>query len=382
MHRVIIAQRFVKQYRLPFFDALHEALKGEGVELRVVYGQPMAEELRKGDTPPFVREWGIEVRNSWLLGGRLLFQPLWREASRANLVIVEQANLHLMNAPLLMGRRLGRYKVAYWGHGRNRHDHREGLGERFKKLSLTWPDWWFAYTHGVADYLVGQGVSPQVVTAVQNSIDTTAFRLDLANVSDATLEDMRRRLGLTADAPVGLYCGALNHYKRVDFLLEAARHIRARLPGFRLIVLGGGPDAPMVEQLASREPWIHSPGPSFGQDKAAWFRLAHLFLNPGMVGLSIVDAFCAGLPLVTTDIPWHSPEIDYLRDGANGLITADDPVAFSTLAADLFLDRQRLDRLSRGARESAELYTLDAMVANFRAGILRCLNAETLITSA
>jgi glycosyltransferase involved in cell wall biosynthesis len=382
MDRVIIAQRFVKPYRLPFFDALQQVLEADGIELRVVYGQPMAEELRKGDTPSFVREWGSEVRNSWLLGGRLLFQPLWQEARRADLVIVEQANLHLMNLPLLLGRRLGRYKFAFWGHGRNRQARKKGIGEHFKRFTLSWPDWWFAYTQGVADYLVGQGVSPHVVTAVQNSIDTTAFRSDLTNVADDLLDDMRRRLGLAADDPVGLYCGALNHYKRIDFLLEAAQYIKARLPGFRLIVLGGGPDAPMVAQLATREPWIHYTGPSFGRDKAAWFRLAHLFLIPGAVGLSIVDAFCAGLPLVTTSIPWHGPEIDYLQDGVNGLMTADDPVAFSAAAANLLLDQQRLAQLSRGARKSAEIYTLDAMVSNFREGIHQCLNAEAFQTSA
>ena len=36
-----------------------------------------------------------------------------------------------------------------------------------------------------------------------------------------------------------------------------------------------------------------------GREKAAWFKLASVVLNPGLVGLHILDSFWAGVPMVT-----------------------------------------------------------------------------------
>ncbi len=45
--------------------------------------------------------------------------------------------------------------------------------------------------------------------------------------------------------------------------------------------------------------------------------------EPGAVGLAILDAFAAGLPMVTTHCRGHGPEIAYLRQNENGLMTED-----------------------------------------------------------
>lgn len=68
--------------------------------------------------------------------------------------------------------------------------------------------------------------------------------------------------------------------------------------------------------------------------------LARVFLMPGLVGLAILDAGAAGLPLVTTDYPWHSPEIAYLDPGVNGLPIRlwRDPGAYVDAVAGLLAD--------------------------------------------
>ena len=42
-------------------------------------------------------------------------------------------------------------------------------------------------------------------------------------------------------------------------------------------------------------------------------------LLPGAVGLGVLDSFAFDVPLVTVDLPYHGPEIDYVRDGENGV---------------------------------------------------------------
>ena len=47
-------------------------------------------------------------------------------------------------------------------------------------------------------------------------------------------------------------------------------------------------------------------------------------INPGLVGLSIIDSFAAGIPIITTTSKIHSPEISYLQHNYNGLILEND----------------------------------------------------------
>jgi glycosyltransferase involved in cell wall biosynthesis len=373
MLRVVVVHSSIKHYREPFFDALHESLCRHGIELRIVFGQPTAREGTKGDTFAFERPWAIPVKNSWFFNERLLYQPVLREAKSADLVIVEQANKHLANYLLLLLRRRTGAKIAFWGHGRNRQVSSKSLPERFKNLLLRAPDWWFAYTQGVADFLIRRGMEAERITTVQNSIDTAAFRKELMSVSDEVLAGLRERHGLRSSALVGLYCGSLYPDKQIGFLLEAARRVRIGAANFHLVVIGGGPQASLVEAAAAQEGWIHFVGPRFGAEKAAWFCLADFFLNPGMVGLSILDSFCAGLPMLTTDYPGHSPEIDYLEPGGNGLCSIFEPQAYAAAVTRLINDPILLARLRKGALESSGKYTMAAMVANVSEGIRRCL---------
>jgi glycosyltransferase involved in cell wall biosynthesis len=90
----------------------------------------------------------------------------------------------------------------------------------------------------------------------------------------------------------------------------------------------------------------------------------------------ILDAFAGGLPLLSTRLTIHGPEMEYLEEGTNGLLSEPDISAFATMTSDLLSDRQALARLQRGARESGAKYTIDNMVASFVAGIESCLNLQ------
>ena len=77
---------------------------------------------------------------------------------------------------------------------------------------------------------------------------------------------------------------------------------------------------------------------------------------PGLVGLAVVDSFAAGCPLVTVDLDLHSPEIEYLRDGVNGVCLpgGTGPAAYAEAVADLLDDPARLEVLREGCREAAD----------------------------
>jgi glycosyltransferase involved in cell wall biosynthesis len=367
--RVVIIQRRLTHYRVPLFDLLRRKLSQSGIDLVVVYGDPTEAEKEKNDEGSL--PWGIHQPCRYWFNGLLCWQNLNMPTRDADLVIVTQENKLLYNYHLLFGKR--DFKLAFWGHGANMQaSNRYSLLERWKAWTSTHVDWWFAYSGSTVRLIEQYGFAQGRITNLKNAIDTKKLSAYVDAIKVEDLAALRARLGI-GDGPVGLYLGSLYKEKRIDFLLEAAQRIADAVPGFHLLVLGDGPVRSQVETAAARCQWLRYPGSVHGRDKTLYLCLADVFLNPGMVGLSILDAFVAGEALVTTDCGIHSPEIDYLVNGENGLVTANTVNAYAAEVTGLLRDPVRLAYLREGAKQSAALYSIETMAENFHAGILQAL---------
>ncbi len=377
-HQVAIFQRRLVQYRVPLFIRLREACAAEGIDLRVVYGQASASDSTRNDSGQL--QWADEVKARWfnVAGTELLWQPTPADIRRSDLLILTQENKILSNYPLLARRSMpgaGKAKVAFWGHGRNlQSTNPDGLSEQAKALLSTRVDWWFAYTDGGRDILIENGYPADRITSLANAIDDDAFRSDLAAADDDLLTSMSNDIDLADGAPLGLYCGALYAEKRVDLLIDVVDRIQARIPTFRLVVIGDGPTRPELDAALASRPWARCVGTLTGAEKAAWFRLATMQLSPGAVGLHVLDSFIAGVPLATTADALHGPEIDYLEPGVNGLLLPTDPTAFAEGVVDVLQDPALLATMVERGQVAAKRYTLAAMVDNFVHGMTRCLS--------
>lgn len=371
----VIVQYRLLHYRLAMFERLRQACADRGIKLELVTGQATRRESVRADEGSL--PWARKVINRvWEVGSRdWLWQPLPADLRHADLVVVMQESRLLSNYLLLLRRVLGgRTRVAYWGHGRNfQSDRPDGLRERWKRRLITQVDWWFAYTELSAALVQAAGFPAKRITCLNNAIDTNGFKADLAACSEHELAQLRQALGLSDSAPVGLFCGSLYPDKRLDLLVAAADLVHAKRPDFVLLVIGNGPSMPQMQEAASSRPWLKLLGVRTGREKALQFRLAGVMLNPGLVGLHIVDAFCAGLVMVTTRAARHSPEVAYLEDGVNGVSTADTPSAYAEAVLGLLNAPHRLAAMQANARADAERYSLNAMVCNFADGIALAL---------
>jgi glycosyltransferase involved in cell wall biosynthesis len=373
MKRVLVIQSEINQYRLPFFAKLNELLRAEGIRLTVAYSDPACEDACKNDTCDVPEAFGMKVKSYWLWKGKLLYQPVLRAIAAADLIIVEQANKHVVNH-VLLALCVARWKrVAFWGLGKNRQANQLGISEWYRRKTLDWASWWFAYTRSTADYLVGAGVKQKCITVVQNAVDTRGLREAVTGLTETQRCEARAHLGIGPRDPVGVYCGMLHKVKALPFLVDAARVLRAALPNFHLLVIGGGPDQPYVEQEARNYSWMHCLGPRPGNEKAPFLGIADVALQPGRVGLVILDCFAAGLPLLTTRLPNHGPEMDYLEEGVNGLVSEPAVEAFAQVALELFSDPDRLRGMQQASLASSEHYSIEAMAANVCNGVLQCM---------
>lgn len=373
---VVIVQFRLLHYRVRLFELLRARLRERGINLRLIVGQPSKTELARKDEGHL--DWALKVHNLfWRVGGKdILWQPLPPSTRQAALRIVIQENRILSNYWLQLRRLAGGPQLAFWGHGRNYQSTApNGLRERWKTWWLTRVDWWFGYTEGTRRYVQSHGFDPSRVTVLNNAIDDSGFGRDLAGISRGQLQKARQELGIREDAQVAIYCGSIYAEKRIDVVLASAEMLRRMLPDFQLLLVGDGPEAPAMREAARTRPWLHALGIRKGSEKALAYRMASVMLNPGLVGLHVVDAFVAKTPLVTQASALHSPEYDYLVDGANGRVVHDDSVqSYAEAVAELFTRADLLQAMQERCAVDAQRYTLDAMAVNFADGIVACLN--------
>ena len=330
MRKVLIAYKYVPQYRAPFFDQLRATLAAEDIALTLVYGDPTPDEASKKDASRLPWATYLPSRSFVLRGRCLLYQPFLRLSKGFDLIVIEQANRLLINPVLVLLNRLGLRRVAYWGHGKNVQTREPGPARWLKSFLSTNVAWWFAYNETSAEVVMKLGYPSDRITRVMNTIDNQKLASDLDSVTDAEVAALRQRLGLETQH-VCLYIGGMYDLKRLDFLLEALLEIRRRLPDFRMIFLGSGVEKGKVEAFAGEHPWCSFEGSRFGREKATYMKVGRLILMPGLVGLAVIDSFIAGLPIVTTNLSYHSPEIEYLQSGSNGVMVqvADDAAAYA-----------------------------------------------------
>jgi glycosyltransferase involved in cell wall biosynthesis len=374
--RVTIIQSLALQYRLPFFVALNGLLKRDDIVLKVLYCEPIPEEAEKKDKVELPSEFSRKVSSFWLFNHKLLLQGGVKEVIEADLVICEQATKYLWSYPLLVLSKIGIKRFAYWGLGEFKEPDQPAISKWLKHWLTRMPHWWFAYTQGTADYVIERGMRKEAVTVVQNAVDTRSLRRAVVALSAERVAEERSRLGIPEDAKVGLYIGILSPVKQLPFLVISARLIRQRLPNFHLILAGAGEQRDWVEEISQQESWIHYVGPVFGETKALYSKLADACLIPGRVGLAILDAFAAGLPLMTTELPNHGPEFSYLRPGYNGIVTAHEENTYAEAVASALSNPGELDRLKQNAVESSGHYTIEAMAERFHDGILKALEEK------
>lgn len=372
--RVTIIHPWLPQYRFEFFSALLEQLESEGVELTIAYGAPPADVAGRGDAVS--APWATALPTRFIKMGR---RSLSHHASGSvvhgrDLVILEHAIRNLETYPLLLKARRSASRVAFWGHGRT-YTKASGVGTaRFKAQMTNRAHWFFAYTAGGAADVAESGFPSDRITVVQNSIDTTKLRVAASRTPVARIAELRARHGLTP-GKTGLFVGALDTSKRLDFLFQAARSVWLQESRFRLVVAGDGPLRSWVEREAKREPWLRYVGSVFGDDKAALGRTADVLLMPGRVGLVAVDSFALQLPIITTDWPLHAPEFEYLQDGLNARITTDEAPAYASAVASVLAEPRLLQTLRAGCSASSSVYTVEAMVERFKTGVVAAIGA-------
>lgn len=250
--------------------------------------------------------------------------------------------------------------IVFWTHG---YDH----GKRKKSLMndirvkiieffLKNVDHVFAFSQKGKDYLTSKNVLEEHITVTPNTLNTDLW---LGKFNECTKTQLRKKYNYDNDTLVLLFSGRLNKDKKVKNLLYAMEYMQKEHKEIKihLNIVGDGSERENLEEYVKQSKLenIIFHGFIFDEAKIAeMFCVSDLFVMPGYVGLAIVHAFCFGLPIITENIDYHSPEIQYLEDGINGYFIEENNIkALVNKLIYLALDKDKLHEMSNSALATA-----------------------------
>lgn len=202
---------------------------------------------------------------------------------------------------------------------------------------------------------------------VARGVDTQRFSPDKRSPA------LRERWGVGAHTTVALYVGRLAPEKNLGAMLAAVEAMRADEPRLRLVLVGDGPER---ERLQQRFPQAVFCGVRHGEDLAAHYASADVFLFPSLTetfGNVVPEAMASGLAVLAFD---HAAAGQLIRHGLNGLLASPGhEEAFSLLARRLAADLPQARALGAQARLTAQTLDWAQVLALVEAEYLAAIGA-------
>jgi len=182
---VAIVLRRLPEYRIALFEALRKLLMADGVDLRVLHGEPNEQEATRDDEGRL--QWAEALPTRYVFDQRLCWQPLAAKTRTAKLVVIGQQERPGYNLWALLPGKPQRF--ALWGRGIAELGSASlGWSERFCRSLAFRAHWWFTSTEGGAELLRRQGFGRDRITNLENASDTVALAERLQGVTTAQID--------------------------------------------------------------------------------------------------------------------------------------------------------------------------------------------------
>ena len=197
-------------------------------------------------------------------------------------------------------------------------------------------------TAALAADLAGEGLTG--VRVVGRGVDTELY--DPARRSSA----LRKAWGIDGDGPACLYVGRVAAEKNLALVKKTFAAIQVRHPQARMVWVGDGPSA---TQLAADHPDHHFAGMRIGEDLAAHYASADLFLFPSLTetyGNVVAEAMASGLPVIAYR---SAAAAELIAQQKNGMVASPgDERGYVDAALWMLEESARLREMAVAARQT------------------------------
>lgn len=175
----------------------------------------------------------------------------------------------------------------------------------------------------------------------------------------------RSELGLPADSVLVSTIGALHPRKRHDLFIEAAAVLAGQFARVYFAIAGGGAERPSLEALAARR-GLTGRLTFVGErrDVPEILAASEVYVRPGIlegfIGITVLEAMCAGVPVVTFTTNDVAAAV---TDRVTGLSVAERTgPALATAVGSLLGDPALAERIAaNGRRFARERFAVDAI---------------------
>jgi glycosyltransferase involved in cell wall biosynthesis len=125
-----------------------------------------------------------------------------------------------------------------------------------------------------------------------------------AGAYPSPITDIRAKYGLPL-GPIYLSVSRLERVKRIDLLIRVLHHVRDRIPRASLVIVGTGPEAAVLGELAKslRLETVVFAGYVREEELGDYYAASDLFLAPATADFNIApyEAVARGLPAIVSD---------------------------------------------------------------------------------
>src|SRR3989344_527350 len=162
------------------------------------------------------------------------------------------------------------------------------------------------------------------------------------------------------ETPTIICISRLAKYKNLRTLILAFAHLTTKLASVRLIIVGSGPNYNNLKNLTkglkidSKVKFLSNIS---RKELVRLVKSSHIFSLPSLVegfGIATIEACCAGLPYVNSDIPTHREVTNNAKGGF--LVNPQEPGLFSKRFYELFNDGALYKKKSLEAKKLAQNY--------------------------
>ncbi|MGB9885738.1 MAG: glycosyltransferase family 4 protein [Moorellales bacterium] len=211
-----------------------------------------------------------------------------------------------------------------------------------------------------------RAVRPGRALVIPNGVDVSRY------------EPKKRRPDASIQPSGGVtlaFVGRLTKQKGLDLLLRALYYVAAELPkvGFRLLLVGDGPDRPVLEALA-RDLGLADKicFLGFRDDVPDILARSDIFVLPSRyegMPYALLEAMAASLPVIATDVGENAA----LLEGAGIVVPPEDVLALSQALKALILDPLLRSELGSKAYDRARMFDSSEMAGRVIAVYRECL---------
>ena len=369
---ILLFQRLIPHYRVPLFKKLNEELGIVVCHSKAKRGTSLQEQQELG----FPNE--VLPRMYFGKSPTAMLQricPALRKY-KPEVVITEFSLSYVTFWCLLFFRLFFKYKLVIWTHGVKSKEMLKPFNSRQSKIQL-WvynkADAVILYSQKRMDLLAQHVNNPEKLFLANNTLDTDKLNEIYKQLQAKGKDTIKEELAFQQKQNL-VFIGRLEPAKRLDLLLNAFTSLDNKFD-VALHIIGSGPEEEMVNAFSKEHKHIFYHGPIHDLNLSSSYLFASdLMVMPGYVGLSVVHAMSMGCPILTCEQglegPFHSPEVEYINNGVNGLFCDDSVEGLKEVMTDLLNKLEKLTGMSAEARKTIkEEASLNLFVKGFEGAV-------------